>query len=89
MMSNKQQIKNVIKEMVELLVNKKLTEYEKVLKMFAKFFNEEELQRQFDKKVDIESLSKLMHLKASKKELDSTVLILENVYQRLRNLSLM
>jgi hypothetical protein len=39
--------------------------------------------------VDIESLSKILGLKASKKELDSTVIIVENIFSRLRNLSLL
>ena len=44
-MTNKQQIKVAIKEMVESYVVKKLSEYEKVLKQFGKFFNQDELQR--------------------------------------------
>lgn len=80
LMTSKQQTKAAIKDMVEMYVVKKLSEYEKVLKAFGKFFNSDELQRQMDKKVDIEALSKILGLKASKKELDSTVLIVENVF---------
>jgi|688.fasta_scaffold269154_2 nucleoid DNA-binding protein len=45
LMTNKQQTKAAIKEMVEIYVVKKLSEYEKVLKAFGKFFNSDELQR--------------------------------------------
>jgi hypothetical protein len=70
----------LIQEVVQKQIAGKLTEVEKVTKNFSKFFNSEELQRILEKKVDKETLAKVIDIKASKQELDSTMLIVENIY---------
>jgi len=66
-----------------------MEEYDKVTQNFSRFFNSDELQRIIDTKVDTRTLTQVFQLKASKKELESAMSVIENLYQRLRHLSIL
>ena len=68
---------------------KKLEKYETVAKNFQKFFNEDELMRIVKNKVDYDTMEKMTHSKASRKEFESSLEITTNLYQRLRHLSIL
>ena len=63
--------------------------YDKVTVAFSKFFNGDELNRVIENKVDNHTLVKVAESKASRKELDAAMSIVENVYQRLRHLAIL
>ena len=87
--SNEVKLTQTIKELVNIHLTKKMKDYEQVVTQFKKFFNSNQLQEQLDRKIDADNVKGMINLKASKKEFNQTVLILENVYDRLRNMALL
>ena len=61
-------------------LNMRMEQYDRVTQNFSKFFNSDELQRIIDTKVDTKTLTQVFQLKASKKELESAMSVIENLY---------
>ena len=78
-----------ISAVVNDCVTNKLEKYEQVANNFKKFFNEDELMRIVKNKVDYETLEKMTHNKASRKEFDASVEITTNLFNRLKHLSML
>lgn len=73
-------MEETVKGITDAQIQKRMKDYERVTQSFSKFFNSDELQLQLDRKIDREKLQNLFKLKASKKEFDQTVVIVENIY---------
>ena len=56
---------------------------------FKKFFNQEELEKILDTKVDQTKMLKVVQTKASKAELDSTIDLMKQLFGRMRTMSVM
>ena len=70
----------IIAKSVSFFLNQKMQAYDKVTVAFSKFFNGDELSRVIENKVDNHTLVKVAESKASRKELDAAMSIVENVY---------
>ena len=75
--------------MVNLYLDVHMKKYEKVTHAFAKFFNEYELDKIIEEKVDNRTMLRIAQTKASRTELDNTIQIIESMYARLRSLSIL
>ena len=82
-------MKTIITERVNDKLEFKLQQYERVAQGFSKFFSQDELFRVLDNVVDQKALLKVSQTKASKKEFKQAMSIIESLYQRLRQLSIM
>ena len=82
-------LQNNINKSISENLAMRMEQYDEVVRKFAKFFNSDELQRIIDTKVDTKTLTEVFQLKASKKQLESAMTVIENLYQRLRHLSIL
>jgi hypothetical protein len=83
------QLSGVIDDYVEASLHAKMKHYDHVAAQFSKFFHEDDLATQFKRKVDINLFNKMTDIKASREELNQTLHIIDTLYERLRNLSLL
>ena len=89
MKGQSENLQNNINKSISENLAMRMEQYDEVVRKFAKFFNSDELQRIIDTKVDTKTLTEVFQLKASKKQLESAMTVIENLYQRLRHLSIL
>jgi hypothetical protein len=63
--------------------------YEKVTNQFSKFFNQKELDRIIDDKVDNRTMLRMAQTKASRSELSNAMEIMNKLYQRVKTISIL
>lgn len=78
-----------VDEMVNDSINEKMKDYNRVMHAFKKFFNQDELEKILDTKVDQTKMLKVVQTKASKTELDSTIDLMKQLFDRMRTMSIM
>lgn len=70
-------------------LNKYMISYERVLSMFQKFFDHEELQKLFDKKADVTSVQSVKDIKANKIDVEGCLNLIESVHERMKHISIL
>ena len=70
------------------MVNKKLSEYDRIAKCFSKFFEQDELQYIIERKADIELVQRLQDTKANKEEIKYQSSLIEALNVRMKHLSI-
>lgn len=73
--------KTVQKGLAKYMVN-----YEKVLGMFQKFFDQEELSKMIDRKADITLVQNIQDVKANRIDVDSCLKLIDTINERLKHL---
>lgn len=61
----------------------KLEQYEKVSQMFGKFFNQEALSNILDEKADIKKVEKKLEGKATVKDFQKCLKVIDSLFKRL------
>lgn len=65
---------------------KYMANYEKVLGMFQKFFDQEELSKIIDRKADITLVQNIQDVKANRIDVDSCLKLIDTINERLKHL---
>lgn len=65
---------------------KYMANYEKVLSMFQKFFDQEELSKMIDRKADITLVQNIQDVKANRIDVDSCLKLIDTINERLKHL---
>jgi hypothetical protein len=78
-----------VDDYVEAALHAKMKHYDSIATQFSKFFHEDELANRFAAKVDVERFKEMENVKASRDELNQTLRIIDSLFERLRNLSLL
>lgn len=80
---------SAVDEMVNESIDAKMKDYSRVMHAFKKFFNQDELEKILDTKVDQTKMLKVVQTKASKTELDLTIDLMKQLFDRMRTMSIM
>lgn len=89
MKAQRDAIEETIRTCVDDTTAKKLLNYDKVAKQFARFFDQEELQMVLDRKADLELINRLQDSKATKSEVKYQNALLEALNTRIKHLSIL
>ena len=73
----------------EVALTEKLEKYDSVVKCFSQFFNSDDLNERLSKKADIEKIDEIVKNKSSKMETEKLNLVVEEVYHRLKHISIL
>lgn len=63
-----------------------MANYEKVLGMFQRFFDQEELSKIIDRKADISLVQNIQDVKANRIDVDSCLKLIDTINERLKHL---
>lgn len=74
---------------IEELATNKLEKYDRIANEFNKFFNQDELMKIINSKVDREDVERLTNKKAGKLEFNTSLDLIENLYSRIKHMSVM
>lgn len=75
--------------MCEDLMKTKFKEYDKVANEFKKFFSQDELSIQIERKADKTQLSKVEKAKANKEQIVETVALVESLNERVKHMAIL
>ncbi|CDW87578.1 UNKNOWN [Stylonychia lemnae] len=78
-----------IQHQVKRFIQKAMIDYERVLNAFQKFFDHEELQKVLDGKANLSLIQNLDEIKASKAQVSNCYKILEQMHDRIRQISIL
>lgn len=79
---------NTINTTCDRLLKEMFSKYEIVYKEFKKFFNEEELSKQLNSKVDLKLFDKINSIKAEKEDIGEVKELIESLNERVKHLSI-
>ncbi|CDW78660.1 UNKNOWN [Stylonychia lemnae] len=80
-----EEISNAVKKALA----KAMANYERVLNQFSKFFDQEELNKTLERKVDVEVVQTLQDIKANKVDLEGCLNLIESLHSRLKHMSIL
>jgi len=80
-----EEINNAVKKALQ----KTMASYEKVLAQFSKFFDQEELNKVLERKVDSDVVQNLADVKANKADMEGCVNLIEQLHDRLKHMAVL
>lgn len=80
-----EEISNAVKKSLQ----KTMSSYERVLAQFSKFFDQEELNKVLERKVDVDIVKNLQDIKANKVDLEGCVGLIESMHERLKHMAIL
>jgi hypothetical protein len=68
---------------------KYMSNYERVLNQFSKFFDQEELAKVIDRKADVSLVQNVQDIKANKIDVEGCLKLVETVHERIKHMSIL
>lgn len=78
-----------IDQSVKKFLAKYMSNYERVLNQFSKFFDQEELTKLIERKADISLLQNVQDIKANKGDVEGCLRLIETVHERIKHMSIL
>lgn len=80
-----------VNDSIKKNLNKYMVSYERVLSMFQKFFDHEELQNLFDRKADVTSVQSIKDVIAQKigRDVEGCLNLIMNTHERMKHMSIL
>ena len=76
-----------VSEVCERHLKERLSDYQRVMNSFEKFFSQEDLTKTIERKAEISLVTKLDEIKVNHSELQETVLLIQNLNDRVKHLA--
>lgn len=68
---------------------KYMSNYERVLNQFSKFFDQEELAKIIERKADVSLVQNVQDIKANKSDVEGCLKLVETVHERIKHMSIL
>ena len=66
-----------------------MSNYERVLNQFSKFFDQEELAKIIERKADVSLVQNVQDIKANKSDVEGCLKLVETVHERIKHMSIL